>query len=114
MDDLQKIAAYQEISKKTGGESICHSAILKCQFGSMEYVLNLTSSHGKYIGDNAQIDARDGKEAFFGYCMKLRGPCKANLSDWFNANQEDLMFDEKYMKMEGSVQKDAGFMVCSV
>lgn len=46
-NNLQKMFAYQEIMNKTGKESICHSAILKCEFGSQEYVLNLQKSHGK-------------------------------------------------------------------
>ena len=111
--NLQQICAYQAIMRRNGGESLCHSAILKCEYGSRKYVLNLSESHGKYIGGNAQIDAKDGKNAYFGYCRKLDGPCRARLSDWYNPNRADLMFDERTMKMEPSVQKNAAFMVCT-
>lgn len=111
--NMEKIAAYQAIMPKKQGESICHSAILECPFGSKKYVLNLTRSHGKYIGGNAQIDKKDGKNAYFGYCSKLDGPCRAKLSDWYNANTEDLMFDERTLKMEPSVQMGSGFMICT-
>lgn len=111
--NLQKIFAYQEIMQTRGGESICHSAILKCECGSKEYVLNLQKGHGKYVGSHTQIDVKDGKNAFFGYCRKLDGPCRARLSDWYGANMEDQMFDEGTLRMEASVQMDAGFIVCS-
>lgn len=111
--NLQKMFAYQEIMGKSGKESICHSATLKCEFGSQKYVLNLQKSHGKYVGSHAQIDSKDGKSAYFGYCSKLEGPCQAILSDWYNGNKADLMFDEGTMKMEPSVQMGIGFMVCT-
>ncbi len=111
-EDLQKMYAYQQIMRKYGGESICHSAILRCGYGSQEYVLNLTRSHGKYVGQNAQIDIKDGKEAYFGHCRKINGPCRAKLTDWYNGNENDRMFDERTMSMEASVQKDTGFMIC--
>ena len=111
--NLHKMFAYQEIMEKRGKESVCHSAILKCEYGSQKCVLNLQKSHGKYIGSHAQIDVKDGKNAYFGYCTKLEGPCQAVLSDWYNGNEEDLMFDERTLTMEPSVQKDNGFMVCT-
>lgn len=111
--NLQKIYAYQQIMQKSGGESICHSATLRCEYGSQDYILNLQKSHGKYVGRNAQIDAKDGKNAYFGYCKKLEHTCQAVLSDWYNANKNDLMFDERTLKMEASVQKNAGFIVCT-
>ncbi len=111
--NLEKIAAYQAIMPKKQGESICHSAVLECEYGSQTCVLNLERSHGRYIGNNAQIDKKDGKNVNFGYCSKLNEPCRARLSDWYHANEEDLMFDERTLKMEPSVQMDSGFMVCS-
>lgn len=51
-------------------------------------------------------------QKYFGYCRKLDGPCRAKLSDWYNGNENDKMFDERTLKMESSVQKDTGFMVC--
>ena len=112
--NLAKIAAYQAIMPQKQEESICHSAVLECQYGSKKCVLNLVRSHGKYIGSHAQIDKKDGKNVNFGYCSRLDGPCRARLSDWYNANEEDLMFDERTLKMEPSVQMGSGFMVCSV
>lgn len=112
--DLDKMFAYQQIMEKRGNASVCHTAILKCEYGSQPYVLNLSKSHGKYIGSHAQIDVKDGKNAYFGYCSKLKGPCQAVLSDWYNGNGEDLMFDEGTLMMEASVQKGIGFMVCMV
>lgn len=113
VDNLQRMFAYQQIIEKAGKESICHSAILKCEYGSKECVLNLPKSHGKYVGNNAQIDVKDGKDAYFGYCSKLDGPCRAVLSDWFNGNRADLMFDESTLTMEASVQMGIGFMICT-
>lgn len=112
-NNLQKMFAYQQIMGKRGKASICHSAVLKCEYGSQKYVLNLQKSHGKYVGSHAQIDVKDGKKAYFGYCSKLEGPCKAVLSDWYNGNGADLMFDESTLMMEPSVQKGVGFMVCT-
>ena len=112
-NNLQRMFAYQEIMAQRGKESICHSAILRCEHGSERCVLNLPKSHGKYVGTHAQIDIKDGKNAFFGYCRKLEGPCQAELSDWFNGNEADRMFDESTLMMEASVQKDVGFMVCT-
>lgn len=111
--NLDKMFAYQQIMGKTGNASICHSAVLNCEYGSQKYVLNLPKSHGKYIGSHAQIDVKDGKNAYFGYCSKLEGPCQAVLSDWYNGNGADLMFDESTLMMEPSVQKGIGFMVCT-
>lgn len=87
--------------------------VLRCGYGSQNYVLNLSKSHGKYICSHAQIDVKDGKEAYFGYCSKLEGPCRAVLSDWYNGNGADLMYDENTLKMESSVQMGIGFMVCT-
>lgn len=111
--NLQKMFAYQEIAGRAGKESVCHTAILKCDYGSQNYILNLTRSHGKYIGSSAQIDVKDGKNAYFGYCRKLDGPCRAVLSDWYHGNRDDLMFDERTLSMEASVQKGSSFMVCT-
>ena len=46
-ENLKKMRAYQSIIPPAAEESICHTAILKCDFGSEEYVLNLQESHGK-------------------------------------------------------------------
>lgn len=47
--NIQRMFAYQEIMNRRGKESICHSAILKCEFGSQECILNLQKSHGKCL-----------------------------------------------------------------
>lgn len=112
-ENLKKMRAYQSIIPPAAEESICHTAILKCDFGSEEYVLNLQESHGKYAGDSAQIHVKDGKEAVFGYCNITGEVCCANLSDWFNGNMEDGIFDGKTLRYEAAVQKSSGFMACT-
>ena len=44
-NNLQRMFAYQEIMAQRGKESICHSAILRCEHGSERCVLNLPKSH---------------------------------------------------------------------
>ena len=44
LQNLQKMYAYQEVMRKKRGESICHSARLRCEYGSQEYILNLTKA----------------------------------------------------------------------
>ena len=81
-NNLQRMFAYQEIMAQRGKESICHSAILRCEHGSERCVLNLPKSHGKYVGTHAQIDIKDGKNAFFGYCWRAlaRRSCLTGLT----------------------------------
>ena len=70
-NNLQRMFAYQEIMAQRGKESICHSAILRCEHGSERCVLNLPKSHGKYVGTHAQIDI---KKRILRLLQKAGGP----------------------------------------
>ena len=112
-DNIRAIYARQSIQTLKNGASICHSALLSCDHGNKTCILNLKSSHGKYVGNCAQIDAKDGKDATFGYCDILSGPCQGSQSDWYNENTGDVMFDENTLTMEASVPQNEAFRLCS-
>lgn len=111
-EELRKMYAYQNIQQPKNEESICHSASIRCQYGRDSCILNLAMSHGKYVGNCAQIDIKDGKDLNFGYCNMIKGLCKASPSDWINGNKDDLMFDERTLSMQESVPLNTGFMWC--
>ena len=76
-NNLQRMFAYQEIMAQRGKESICHSAILRCEHGSERCVLNLPKSHGNeadrmFDESTLMMEASVQKDVGFMVCTAAR------------------------------------------